>query len=86
MFWNYYSFYNNLEFMLLNMLIYILALHLSNQNYNICIRKPSTANRICYIPCTNIDATIGAAANVQASFGIRWVVPIGIYDTMLHSL
>ena len=57
--------------LLLNMLIYILALHLSNQNYNICIRKPSTANRICYIPCTNIDATIGAAANVQASFGIR---------------
>jgi hypothetical protein len=44
--------------------------HLSNQVYNICIRKPSSANRICYIPCTNVDATISAGANVQASFGI----------------
>ena len=57
--------------MLLNMLIFILATHLSNQAYTICIRKPSGANRICYIPCTNVDATIAAGANVQASFGIR---------------
>jgi len=47
-----------------------LTTHLSNQAYTICIRKPSGANRICYIPCTNVDATIAAGANVQASFGI----------------
>lgn len=43
--------------------------HLSNQAYNICIRKPATANRICYIPCTNIAGT-AAAPLVQAAFGI----------------
>ena len=55
------------------MLIYILASHLSNQVYNICIRKPASKNRICYIPCTNINAAISGGANKQASFGIRWV-------------
>jgi len=44
--------------------------HLSNQVYNICIRKPASKNRICYIPCTNINAAISGGANKQASFGI----------------
>jgi len=40
--------------------------HLSNQEYDICIRTPSGANHICYVPCS--DPT--AAAIAQVSYGI----------------
>merc|ERR1712038_1758407 len=44
--------------------------HLSNQRYSICIRRPTGTNTICYIPCTYVDATTAAAANLQQSFGL----------------
>jgi len=46
--------------------------HLSNQEYEICIRTPSGVNHICYIPCTApADSSIATA---QASFGISIAV------------
>jgi len=41
------------------------VVHLSNQHYKACIRRPLGANRICYPPCTNVDPTTG-----QSSFGV----------------
>jgi len=43
--------------------------HLSNQEYDICIRTPSGANHICYVPCTS-PATGDVAAIIQPSYGI----------------
>jgi len=41
--------------------------HLSSQEYDICIRTPSGANHICYVPCTDPgDGT----ATAQQSFGL----------------
>lgn len=39
------------------------VVHLSSQHYKACIRRPLTANRICYLPCTNTAA-------IQHSFGV----------------
>jgi len=44
--------------------------HLSSQRYSICIRRPTGTTNICYIPCTYVDATTAAAANLQQSFGL----------------
>lgn len=45
------------------------VVHLSNQQYSICIRKSATATRVCYTPCTNLGGT--ASANIAMdSFGI----------------
>jgi len=44
------------------------VVHLSNQHYKACIRRPLGANRICYPPCTSVDPT--AAGNPQSSFGV----------------
>merc|ERR1719245_702882 len=41
------------------------VVHLSNQHYKACIRKPLGANRICYPPCTSVNP-----ANGQSSFGV----------------
>jgi len=41
------------------------VVHLSNQNYKACIRKPAGTNRICYPPCTSVDP-----AGAQSSFGV----------------
>lgn len=41
------------------------VVHLSNQHYKACVRKPLGANRICYPPCTSIDPSTG-----QSSFGV----------------
>jgi len=44
------------------------VVHLSNQQYSICIRKDAAANRVCYTPCTTLNA---ASANIAMdSFGI----------------
>jgi len=43
------------------------VVHLSNQRYSICIRKPAGASYICYIPCTSQQT---AAADDQQSFGL----------------
>jgi len=40
--------------------------HLSNQEYSICIRKPTNSQYICYIPCTYV----AGGADAQQSFGI----------------
>lgn len=47
--------------------------HLSNQNYDICIRQPIGTTFICYIACTSVAgaaATDNAASTAQASFGL----------------
>jgi len=44
------------------------VVHLSNQHYKACIRRPLGAHRICYPPCTSVDGQ--AANNPQSSFGI----------------
>jgi len=41
------------------------VVHLSNQHYKACIRRPLGANRICYPPCTSVNP-----ANGQSSFGV----------------
>jgi len=41
------------------------VVHLSNQHYKACIRRPLGANRICYPPCTSVDPATG-----QSSFGV----------------
>merc|ERR1719192_3041318 len=41
------------------------VVHLKNQQYKACIRKPAGMNRICYPPCTSVDPTTG-----QSSFGV----------------
>jgi len=41
------------------------VVHLKNQHYKACIRKPAGMNRICYPPCTSVDPTTG-----QSSFGV----------------
>lgn len=50
------------------------ATHLSNQDYQICIRRSEGMEYICYIPCTDTEGTvIGTAATavtVQQSFGL----------------
>jgi len=43
------------------------VVHLSNQHYKACVRKPLGANRICYLPCTSVDP---ANAGAQSSFGL----------------
>jgi len=43
------------------------VVHLSNQRYSICIRKPAGTTNICYIPCTSQQT---AAADDQQSFGL----------------
>merc|ERR1712154_186050 len=43
--------------------------HLSSQIYSICIRRPTWATTICYIPCTYVDAA-AQIANTQQSFGL----------------
>jgi len=44
------------------------VVHLSNQHYKACIRRPLGASRICYPPCTSVDPT--AAGTPQSSFGV----------------
>lgn len=44
------------------------VVHLSNQHYTACIRKPAGKTHICYIPCTSVDPAIGAIS--MSSFGI----------------
>jgi len=44
--------------------------HLANQRYTVCIRKPSSAQRICYVACTSVNEMTNAGANVQSSFGL----------------
>lgn len=44
--------------------------HLSNQRYNICIRKNAASNHICYTPCTILLAANVANANMGSSFGV----------------
>jgi len=44
------------------------VVHLSNQHYKACIRRPLGANRICYPPCTSVDPT--ATGTPQSSFGV----------------
>jgi len=44
------------------------VVHLSNQHYKACIRRPLGANRICYPPCTSVDPAGG-----QSSFGVSAV-------------
>lgn len=41
------------------------VVHLQNQNYKACIRKPAGKTAICYPPCTSVDPTTG-----QSSYGI----------------
>lgn len=44
--------------------------HLSNQRYNICIRKNAATNHICYTPCTLLTNAMIANANMGSSFGV----------------
>jgi len=46
--------------------------HLSNQNYNICVRRPAGVSFICYTQCTNVAGAAAAntASTAQASFGV----------------
>jgi len=44
------------------------VVHLSNQDYNVCIRRASGMFQICYIACTNQAAT--GATGKQNSFGL----------------
>ena len=50
----------------MNISLNFVAVHLSSQRYNICIRRPAGTTTICYIPCTYVEATnTGTDANVQ---------------------
>jgi len=42
------------------------VVHLSDQHYRICIRRPQNTNRICYLPCHAGTAATGD----QGSFGV----------------
>jgi len=44
--------------------------HLSNQEYDICIRTPSGANHMCYTTCSSPTAANAAIAAIQSSFGV----------------
>lgn len=44
--------------------------HLSNQQYNICIRKNAASNHICYTPCTLLLDAALVNANMGSSFGV----------------
>lgn len=46
------------------------VVHLSSQQYNICIRKNAATNHICYTPCTLLTNAMIANANMGSSFGI----------------
>lgn len=50
------------------------ATHLSNQQYDICIRQPAGTTFICYTPCTvqnNVAPNVnGGMTNMQSSFGV----------------
>ena len=37
------------------------VVHLSGQEYEICIRTPAGSNHICYVPCTESGGTTAAA-------------------------
>ena len=65
-------------------MFFIIATHLANQRYTVCIRKPSAAQRICYVACTSVNEQVNAGANVQSSFGLRLVVTNTIHNSMLH--
>ena len=65
-------------------MFFILATHLADQRYSICIRKPSAAQRICYVACTSVNEMTNAGANVQSSFGLRLVVTNTKHNSMLH--
>lgn len=41
------------------------VVHLSNQHYSSCVRRPSGTSSICFIPCTFVDPAGG-----QSSFGV----------------
>jgi len=43
------------------------VVHLSGQEYEICIRTPAGSNHICYVPCTESGGTTAAA---QIAFGL----------------
>ena len=48
--------------MKLTIVFFFSVTHLSNQEYEICIRTPSGVNHICYIPCTApADSSIATA-------------------------
>lgn len=51
------------------------VVHLSNQMYNICIRRPATSSIICYTPCNQRTDAIAAIANMGGSFGVS-IAPI----------
>lgn len=46
------------------------VVHLSNQFYSVCIRKPADATIICYSPCTQKTVAQAANANMGSSFGV----------------
>lgn len=54
------------------------VVHLSNQHYSACIRRPASTNRICYEPCRNTGA--GNSIGDQTSFGVS-PTPQATYGT-----
>jgi len=46
------------------------VVHLSNQQYSVCVRKNAATNHICYTPCTLLTDAMIANANMQSSFGV----------------